>query len=707
MGKDDCLSVELRKGFHQMGETGKSGVNGGHRLGGEWYGTQVMVIPWQLLAKGGGRSGFLFFVFLLRRVAAIDAVKGPNDGDEGANKAKRSSSSSSNGRFCPPETSSSMSGTKGEVSYRWQRLNLLGTLIFSALRHLKVFAHCQQENRSQLQQAIPWPSALIIVEIYFLSFLADFCSVHRLVAQELLNQTAVADRGATTSIGKVVQVQVFWIVEQRHQRQGHLHRVVLHLSRCGGVKAQPVPLQLRPRFVRGTGAEFSVILPRQQAKVLEEGEQLTAKLHLLFFSVFSGAAVFQLKEKGRKDHSVYVGQWVGIHLLGQEGKRALHGGHRFWAPSGTSKSSPAISRKMALSFSRRLKFCTVHRLVAHKLIHQMARADGPGTAPMRQPHQVVSQVQWVIEKGHQHRGHLHRMVLLHLQMFLKMGAVVGQPVLIQVLPLYFKWTTECSEVSMVPFGQQVEVLEESEQIAAGFRQVLLLFFFFTVFSGGAVGQLTEKGRKEHGVYVCLRVGVHFLGQKGKGAYHGGQRFRDGSSTQVLVIPWHLLGIKNGIRRSRFQLVIIPKELCIIIIILARQVGKRKPIRGHLNRVILHHRLLSLRVGVVEGQPVSLQLEPSIIRANGPGVLVVPLGQQAEVLEEDEQVGAVLLLLLLAIFSAGGAVGQLAVKVRKEHGVYVCLRMGVHLLGQAGKGVLDRGHRFRRELTIVQVSVVPL
>ena len=75
------------------------------------------------------------------------------------------------------------------------------------------------------------------------------------------------------------------------------------------------------------------------------------------------------------------------------------------------------------------------------------------------------------------------------------------------------------------------------------------------------------------------------------------------------------------------------------------------------------------MGVVEGQPILLQFEPSVIRVSGSKVLAVPLGQHVEVLEKDEQVGAVLLLLLrrlllllLSIFSGGGAVGQLAVKV---------------------------------------------
>ena len=50
-----------------------------------------------------------------------------------------------------------------------------------------------------------------------------------------------------------------------------------------------------------------------------------------------------------------------------------------------------------------------------------------------------------------------------------------------------------SEVSIVPLGQQVEVLEEDEQVGAVCQLVLLLFAFFTVFfSGGAVGQRVEK-----------------------------------------------------------------------------------------------------------------------------------------------------------------------------------------------------------------------
>ncbi|KAH9390804.1 hypothetical protein TYRP_006388 [Tyrophagus putrescentiae] len=91
--KEDVVSVFLRMGVHSRGETGKGTFYGSHRLRGEVSALEVGVVPIQWLDAiicdhCSGRSGRLFFVFLLRRVAAIDAVKGPNDGDEGANKAK-------------------------------------------------------------------------------------------------------------------------------------------------------------------------------------------------------------------------------------------------------------------------------------------------------------------------------------------------------------------------------------------------------------------------------------------------------------------------------------------------------------------------------------------------------------------------------------------------------------------------------------------
>ncbi|KAH9390806.1 hypothetical protein TYRP_006390 [Tyrophagus putrescentiae] len=107
-------------------------------------------------------------------------------------------------------------------------------------------------------------------------------------------------------------------------------------------------------------------------------------------------------------------------------------------------------------------------------------------------------MQWVIEQWHQHRGHLHRVVRHHLQLSARVGVVVGQPVRVQVSPLYFKWLIACLEISTVPPGHQIEVPDEGEQLAAGLRQMLL-----SIGGGG------------------LRTGVHSPGQTGKRASHGG------------------------------------------------------------------------------------------------------------------------------------------------------------------------------------------
>ncbi|KAH9390802.1 hypothetical protein TYRP_006386 [Tyrophagus putrescentiae] len=69
--KEDVVSVDLGIVSHTQGETDKRAFNGGHRL-------RDVVIG----GHCGVRNGFLVLLFLLRRVAAIDAVNGPNDGDE-------------------------------------------------------------------------------------------------------------------------------------------------------------------------------------------------------------------------------------------------------------------------------------------------------------------------------------------------------------------------------------------------------------------------------------------------------------------------------------------------------------------------------------------------------------------------------------------------------------------------------------------------
>ncbi|KAH9390813.1 hypothetical protein TYRP_006397 [Tyrophagus putrescentiae] len=139
--------------------------------------------------------------------------------------------------------------------------------------------------------------------------------------------------------------------------------------------------------------------------------------------------------------------------------------------------------------TRHLKVLAHHQQkMARSFIRRLADSDG-GTPPIGQHHQMLSQVQWVIEQGQQRLGHFHRVVLHYPQLLsLRVGMVVSHPVRIQLPPLYFKGIIACSIISM-----QVKVLEEGEQFAASLRQVLLLFFFFffTVFfsggGGGAVG----------------------------------------------------------------------------------------------------------------------------------------------------------------------------------------------------------------------------
>ncbi|KAH9390808.1 hypothetical protein TYRP_006392 [Tyrophagus putrescentiae] len=87
MRKENRVSVGLRTGVHSPGQMGKGAFHGGHRLRlfKLWHRCFLYVV---IDGHCDGRSGFLFLVFLLRRVAAINADKGPNDGDEGADKAK-------------------------------------------------------------------------------------------------------------------------------------------------------------------------------------------------------------------------------------------------------------------------------------------------------------------------------------------------------------------------------------------------------------------------------------------------------------------------------------------------------------------------------------------------------------------------------------------------------------------------------------------